>query len=46
MAFADGHCRFLSESVDGGVYAALVSPQGSFLDGTTLEQPILSGDSF
>lgn len=46
MAFADGHCRFLSESVEGGVYAALVSPQGSFLDGTTLEQPILSGDSF
>jgi prepilin-type processing-associated H-X9-DG protein len=43
MAYADGHVRFLSETIDGGVYAALASPQGMFLDGTPLEQRLVSG---
>lgn len=46
MAFADGHVAFLSETIDGAVYAALASPQGSLLTGTPLEQPVLSGTSF
>lgn len=36
--FCDGHIQFLSENIDGKVYAALVSPQGQALDGTPLEQ--------
>ena len=42
MAYADGHVAFLSEGLDGGVYAALGSPQGSRLQGTPLEQPVVS----
>lgn len=45
MAFADGHVMFLSESIDGAVYAALASPQGRLLEGTLLQQGIVSGDS-
>ncbi|MEZ6060303.1 MAG: DUF1559 domain-containing protein [Planctomycetaceae bacterium] len=44
-AFADGSVRFLNESIDGGVYAALVSPQGSRLKGP-LAQPVLSDGDF
>lgn len=40
MAFADGRVQFVSESIDGGVYAALVSPQGRRLVDTPLEQPV------
>lgn len=43
MAYADGHVTFLSESVDGAVYAALASPQGMLLEGTPLAQVIVSG---
>lgn len=44
MAYADGHVGFLSESIDGGVYAALASPLGLMLDGTPLAQTLVSGD--
>ncbi len=46
MAFADGHVTFLSESIDGAVYAALTSPQGMLLEMTPLQQAIVSGESF
>lgn len=39
-AYADGHVALLAEGIDGGVYAALASPQGVRLHGTALEQPI------
>ncbi len=38
FAFADGHVRFIGQSIDGRVYAALCSPQGVKLDGTPLAQ--------
>lgn len=45
MAYADGHVEFLSEQIDGAVYAALTSPVGLLLDETPLRQVILgSGD--
>lgn len=31
VAFCDGHVKFISQNIDGGVYAALVSPQGQRL---------------
>ncbi len=43
MAFADGHVSFVSESIDGAAYAALISPQGIMLQGTPLEQGIVAG---
>jgi prepilin-type processing-associated H-X9-DG protein len=42
MAFIDGHVRFVSEIIDGTVYAALFSPQGQYLTGTPLEQAVIS----
>ncbi|QDV20510.1 hypothetical protein Pan153_51850 [Gimesia panareensis] len=36
--FCDGHIQFLSEKIDGKVYAALASPQGQALEGTPLAQ--------
>lgn len=42
MAYADGHVGFLSDRVDGGVYAALASPQGLDLSNTPLKQSIVS----
>lgn len=38
MAFGDGRVQFVSESIDGSVYASIVSPQGGDLAGTPLEQ--------
>jgi prepilin-type N-terminal cleavage/methylation domain-containing protein/prepilin-type processing-associated H-X9-DG protein len=46
MAFGDGHVRFVSERLDGRVYAALASPQGRMLQGSPLEQTLVSGDSY
>ena len=46
MAYADGHVKFLSEDVNGAVYAALASPQGLLLNGIPLQQAIVSGDDF
>jgi prepilin-type N-terminal cleavage/methylation domain-containing protein/prepilin-type processing-associated H-X9-DG protein len=44
-AFADGHIQFLSEQVEGAVYAALISPQGMLVRGP-LAQIKLSGGDF
>ena len=41
MVFADGHLKFISQSIDGAVYAALFSPQGQRLIDTTLRQIIV-----
>ncbi|HAH45714.1 MAG TPA: hypothetical protein DCM07_12830 [Planctomycetaceae bacterium] len=38
VGYCDGHVQFLSENIDGKVYAALASPQGAALSGTPLEQ--------
>ena len=46
MVFGDGRVRFVSEEVDGGVYAALVSPQGSRLNGTPLRQVLVSDGDY
>ncbi|QDU37467.1 hypothetical protein Mal4_17810 [Maioricimonas rarisocia] len=46
VAYADGHVQFVSEQIDGAIYAALVSPQGLRLQGLPLEQVIVSGDGF
>ena len=40
MAYADGHVRFLSETVDGAVYAALASPQGARLGDPLTQAPV------
>lgn len=45
MAYADAHVAFLSEQIDGGVYAALASPQGGSLGGA-LKQPLITGAGF
>lgn len=42
FAFGDGHVKFVSQSIAGGVYAALVSPQGGRLSNTALRQPVAS----
>ena len=42
MAFADGRVKFVSESINGAVYAALASPQGARLQMTPLQQIIVS----
>lgn len=46
MSFCDGHVQFISESINGNVYAALVSPQGMRLKGTPLAQQIVTGAEF
>jgi hypothetical protein len=33
VVFVDGHVRFLSESMNRAVYAALMSAQGSLIQG-------------
>ncbi|KAA0134425.1 DUF1559 domain-containing protein [Gimesia chilikensis] len=38
VGYCDGHFEFLSENIDGKVYASLASPQGQSLSGTSLEQ--------
>lgn len=42
MAFCDGRVVFLSDKIDGGVYAAQASPQGSRLQGTRFAQPLVT----
>lgn len=44
MAYCDGHVSFMSQTIDGGVYAALVSPEGLRLNGTPLAQSAVSVD--
>ncbi len=41
IALADGSVRFLKETIDGTVYAALLTPQGTQLDGLPLQQTIV-----
>lgn len=38
VGFCDGHFAFISENIDGKIYAGLASPQGQSLTGTPLEQ--------
>jgi prepilin-type processing-associated H-X9-DG protein len=42
FVFGDGRVKFISQNINGMVYAALCSPQGSRLDGTPLAQGALS----
>ena len=46
MLFGDGAVKFVSQQLDGGVYAAIASPQGMFLDGTPLAQGVLGGSEW
>jgi len=41
MVFCDGRVQFLSQLISGHVYAALVSPQGTMLDGPLMQSAIL-----
>lgn len=43
-AFADGHIKFLDEQIDGEVYAALVSPQGSIVKGPLAQRVLGTSD--
>lgn len=45
FAFGDGRVKFGNERIDGRVYASLVSPQGTLIQGE-LRQPLVSGDEF
>ncbi len=45
VVFADGRVTFLSEDIEGIVYASLVSPRGSLIQGP-LAQPVLSPDQY
>jgi prepilin-type N-terminal cleavage/methylation domain-containing protein/prepilin-type processing-associated H-X9-DG protein len=46
MAFADGHVKFISQTINGAVYAALASAQGSRLQMTPLQQIIVSDSDY
>lgn len=46
MGYADGHVTFLSEAIDGAVYASLASPQGISLQGGSLAQRSVSADEY
>ncbi len=46
IILGDGSLRFLSEEIDGKVYANLYSPQGTRLAGAPLDQGILSENDF
>jgi hypothetical protein len=45
VVFCDGHIHFLNEDVDGGVYASLMSPQGTLVRGP-LAQPLVADGSY
>lgn len=42
MVFCDGHLRFISDSIDGALYAWLVTPQGSTIRGPLAQPPMES----
>lgn len=44
MAFCDGHVKFVSESIDGRVYASLITPQGTRLTGALAQGVVSDGD--
>lgn len=39
VVFCDGHMRFLTQDIDGAVYACLVTPQGSRIRGPLAQAP-------
>ncbi len=41
VALADGSVRLLADNIDGTVYAALLTPQGSLLQGLPLQQALV-----
>jgi prepilin-type processing-associated H-X9-DG protein len=43
MGFCDGHMRFINDSIDGALYAWLVTPQGSAIRGP-LAQPLMDDE--
>jgi prepilin-type processing-associated H-X9-DG protein len=45
VAFGDGRVTFLADEIEGAVYAALVSPQGSKVKGP-LAQPVVSDGQY
>ncbi len=45
IVLADGSARLISETIDGPVYSALLTPQGSQLQGLPLQQ-VLGNDEF
>jgi prepilin-type N-terminal cleavage/methylation domain-containing protein len=45
VVFGDGRMHFLAEDVEGVVYAALISPRGSLIQGP-LAQPVVSPDQY
>ena len=44
MAFCDGRVKFVSESLDGRVYANLITPQGTRLTGALAQGAVSDGD--
>lgn len=44
FGFGDGHVKFVSQNINGKVYAALCSPQGTRLTGTPLAQGAVGDD--
>jgi len=44
VAFADGHLHFLSDQIDGEVYAALISPQGMLIRGPLAQVTLSAAD--
>jgi prepilin-type N-terminal cleavage/methylation domain-containing protein/prepilin-type processing-associated H-X9-DG protein len=45
VVYADGRVEFLDEGVEGVVYASIVSPRGSLIQGP-LAQPVVSPDQY
>jgi len=46
MGFCDGRVQFVSEKIDGAIYAALASPAGEKLSDSPLRQMIISGGEY
>lgn len=40
VVYCDGHLKFLSDRVDGAVYASLVTPQGHTIHGPLAQPPM------
>lgn len=40
VVYCDGHLKFLSENIDGAVYANLVTPQGQSIRGPLAQPPL------
>ncbi|WP_194242441.1 DUF1559 family PulG-like putative transporter [Gimesia benthica] len=46
VGLCDGRVQFISQNIDGKVYASLASPQGQSLEGSPLAQQIISGGEY